>query len=777
MTAFTIGRPQKGPEMKPIWNIPYRIVSRFLFALIWMTLVLLCHAQSPDLAAILSFETEHIGGAPGGWTIAPPGSVLVDGEIVHSGRWSARIERPAGSAGSLSGITKSISMDFTGKMLEMRGFLRTEAVTGRVAIWMREDADSLVLAGNNMQSQNLSGTNDWKEYSIRIPVKEEARQLVFGVLVTGTGRAWADDLQVLVDGKPVWEAPKANRPLTPLDTDHEFDGGSGIILNELTAAQTDNLVTLGKVWGFLKYHHPAVTGGKQHWDYDLFRVMPAILKAPDRAAANSVLLKWIASLGALAACNPCAKLETGDLHLSPDLAWLDDQARLGADLSRSLRAVYANRPANGPQFYVSLPPPLGTPRFLHEASYAPMKSADPGFQILAAYRFWNIIEYWFPYRDVIGENWDDALRQSIPKIALAKTSEAYQRGLMALIARAHDTHANLLSSVAVRPPVGACQLPVNMRFIENRAVVAGYSAEAGKASGLRPGDIITELDGVPVSQLVESWAPYYGASNEPTRLRDIALSMTRGECGEATLRALREGEELSLKARRLPLSDLDLRAALTHDLPGETFRRLSDDVAYLKLSSVKSADVGGYITSAAGTKGLIIDIRNYPAALVAALGALLVDHPTQFASFTTPEMSNPGAFQWLHPDLLSPAEPHYAGKVVILVDEITQSEAEYTAMAFRSARGAKVVGSTTAGADGPVSQFALPGGLQSQISVNGVFYPDRKPTQRVGIIPDVVVRPTIAGIRAGRDEVLEAAIRLILGPDTPAAQIEKMVKK
>jgi C-terminal processing protease CtpA/Prc len=50
-----------------------------------------------------------------------------------------------------------------------------------------------------------------------------------------------------------------------------------------------------------------------------------------------------------------------------------------------------------------------------------------------------------------------------------------------------------------------------------------------------------------------------------------------------------------------------------------------------------------------------------------------------------------------------PAEPNYAGKVVILVDEVSQSQAEYTAMAFRASPHAVVVGSTTAGADGETS--------------------------------------------------------------------------
>jgi C-terminal processing protease CtpA/Prc len=101
---------------------------------------------------------------------------------------------------------------------------------------------------------------------------------------------------------------------------------------------------------------------------------------------------------------------------------------------------------------------------------------------------------------------------------------------------------------------------------------------------------------------------------------------------------------------------------------------------------------------------------------------------------------------------------------VVLVDEASISNAEYTAMALRATPNAIVVGSTTAGADGNVSPVPLPGGLRSMISGIGVFYPDKTPTQRVGIVPDVDVRPKIAGIREGRDEVPEARIREIATP-------------
>jgi C-terminal processing protease CtpA/Prc len=116
-----------------------------------------------------------------------------------------------------------------------------------------------------------------------------------------------------------------------------------------------------------------------------------------------------------------------------------------------------------------------------------------------------------------------------------------------------------------------------------------------------------------------------------------------------------------------------------------------------------------------------------------------------------------------------------SGKIVILTDEVTQSQAEYTAMAFRFSPRAVVLGSTTAGADGNVSAIALPDRLSSLISGIGVFYPDKSPTQRIGIVPDIEVKPTIAGIWAGMDELMAAGIRQILGPDVKDGQIKEML--
>jgi C-terminal processing protease CtpA/Prc len=187
--------------------------------------------------------------------------------------------------------------------------------------------------------------------------------------------------------------------------------------------------------------------------------------------------------------------------------------------------------------------------------------------------------------------------------------------------------------------------------------------------------------------------------------------------------------------------------------------------------------LASYITAASGTKGLVVDIRNYPAEFVAlALAGMLVTQETPFATFMQADLVNPGVFSWGASSAVKPASPHYAGKVIVLVDEVTQSQAEYTAMALRAVPGALVVGSTTAGADGNLSMIALPAGLRAAISGIGVFYPDRRATQRVGILPDIRISPSAKGLRAGRDEVLEAGIRAILGASASPQSVEKMAR-
>lgn len=100
----------------------------------------------------------------------------------------------------------------------------------------------------------------------------------------------------------------------------------------------------------------------------------------------------------------------------------------------------------------------------------------------------------------------------------------------------------------------------------------------------------------------------------------------------------------------------------------------------------------------------------------------------------------------------------YHGKTVMLIDERTISQAEHTGLFLEAANGTKFIGSATQGANGDVTNLYVPGGIRVRFSGQGVWHADGRQLQRIGLLPNVNVRPTLAGIRAGADEVLDKAI-------------------
>ncbi len=128
----------------------------------------------------------------------------------------------------------------------------------------------------------------------------------------------------------------------PTRSNQEFDDGSRIEARAPSPLQVENLALLGKVWGFAKYHHPRVTAGAAHWDYELFRIMPRILDARSMAEATEHLVDWLHELGDLPGCSDCATLPPA-LHLTPAIDWIHDESMLGPELSELLELIHENK--------------------------------------------------------------------------------------------------------------------------------------------------------------------------------------------------------------------------------------------------------------------------------------------------------------------------------------------------------------------------------------------------------------------------------------------------
>jgi hypothetical protein len=553
---------------------------------------------------------------------------------------------------------------------------------------------------------------------------------------------------------------------------------------EFNAEQIDNLVLLAKVWGFLKYHHPVITTGARAWDEELRKILPRILAARNHSDAVSELSAWIESLGSIKKCDSCASLEA-DTYLNPDIQWISDRRVLGDKLALQLLNIHRNRLPTT-QFYIALDPNVGNPIFAHEESYPGDIATDSSLKLLAVFRFWNIVEYWHPYRDLVVGNRDQLLREAIRRMLPTKTTTDVRLQLIWLISRVRDGHAALSDSVTLLPPKGDCWLPFKLRFIGSEPTIFSVEDE-NVDTGVRIGDVLVAIDGQSANQLVDARRELYSGSNDAALHRDIATLMPRGACSSARLTLRSAGSSRTVTVDRSPSPQRLTSGPPHHDLPGPAFRLLGKDVSYLKLSSATDTDVAGFANSAPSVKGVIVDLRGYPAKFfLYVLGSQMIDAPVTFARFTHPDLSNPGSFVWTPSVELKPSHvidgetsssPQLCNcprKLEILVDETTQSQAEFTAMGLRRIRNASVVGATTAGADGNISFIPLPGGLQASISGIGVYYPDRQKTQQTGIVPDIAVTPTAEGVREGRDEILDAALAEILGREIPRAQLQKL---
>ena len=543
------------------------------------------------------------------------------------------------------------------------------------------------------------------------------------------------------------------------EKDTEFDNGSKITFPIVNEQVITNLELLGKLWGFLKYHHPAVGKGEYNWDYELFRILPDYLNANDNERRDKILLAWIDKLGEVSTCTTC-KETSSDAVLKPDLTWVEKH-NMDKALKSKINEIYTNR-HQGEHYYVAMVPNIGGAEFKNENSYLSMPYPDAGFRLLCLYRYWNMIHYFYPNRHLTDKNWNDVLKEYISIFISAKDEPEYELAATQIIGEICDTHAYLLEGNEKLEEIkGSMYAAFRARFVEKQLVVTNYyNPDLKDASGLEIGDVITHINGKEVELIVDSLKKYYFASNEATRLRIISANILRSPNQTINVRYISNNQS---KQKELTLYTAEkLRYQGGININEKCFKFLSGNIGYVTLATIKDIDVPDIKEIFKETKGIIIDIRNYPSSFVAlSLGSFFVSSPTPFAKFTIININNPGEFTFVPGNNIPSSGETYQGKLVVMVNEESQSQSEFTAMSFRAGNNTTIVGSTTAGADGNVSTIQLPGGLKTYISGIGVYYPDGTETQRIGIVPDVIIEPTIDGIRAGKDEMLGKAIEII----------------
>lgn len=392
-----------------------------------------------------------------------------------------------------------------------------------------------------------------------------------------------------------------------------------------------------------------------------------------------------------------------------------------------------------------------------DAAYEDMPYPDRPHRVLAAIRLWSIIDAFYPYQDLLDRKWSDLLPEAIERIAGAADAREYGLAVARVAAAVQDGHTIFFKNGALDALAGEVGLPVSIQDVEGKAAitrVAGAAAEAG----LKVGDVVVQVDGTPVETRLAALAPYATAST-PAHLRYRLLNMAlRGKEGS---RASLEVEGADGRRRTV---EVPRQKPAPFPPTAPSYRMVADGVGLIDLTTLNSAEVAPAMEKLKSTSAIVFDLRGYPNGTAWPLAPYVnVKGATQWARFGRRHVSGyAGATRReFIQEIPEGNVPRYQGKVIVLIDERAISQSEHTGLMFEVTCGATFVGSPTAGANGDVTRMVLPGGIQLMFTGHDVRHADGRQLQRMGLQPHVAVRPTLAGLRAGRDEVLERALALL----------------
>lgn len=547
--------------------------------------------------------------------------------------------------------------------------------------------------------------------------------------------------------------------LTIVERDTSFNKTSGIKTFVATQQQMTNLTVTAQFWGFLKYHHPAVANGSYNWDAELFKLLPEVIGSKSDNELSNTLEIYLDKLPSIAMCKSCNNLKASS-EIKPNYGELFTGSILGLSLEEKLKYILTNSTIKE-NYYITLRGSAGNPIFTNEKEYASMTSPDAGYRLLSLFRYWNMVNYFFPYRDVIGQDWNLVLKEMIPDFLAADTQSKYVICALKMFAKINDTHAYFTGSNDLMNNIrGKNTLPFRVKFIEEKLIVYDYFNDADSIKeSYRLGDEIVEINGEEIASLIKKYYPLVAASNHDTKLRNLPLAfLARSNDNVMHLTINRAGRMMKQVCILIDYNATYKSKTSTI----KPYKIINENIGYVYPGTYKNTDLPSIQKLFEPTKGMVIDLRCYPSDFMPLIfGKYIKEHKTPFVKFTTGSVTYPGKFIFGKEISNGGNKNNYKNKIVVIVDETTQSAAEYIAMAFQSSPNVKVIGSQTAGADGNVSKVILPGGISSMISGIGVFYPDGKPTQRVGVSIDHPVKPTIKGIRDGKDELLEKAVELL----------------
>jgi len=363
---------------------------------------------------------------------------------------------------------------------------------------------------------------------------------------------------------------------------------------------------------------------------------------------------------------------------------------------------------------------------------------------------WNILQHFYPYFDVVDVDWDLELTNTLREALNDTNEEDFFYTLSHMVAKLQDGHGNVYHRVFIEQ----AGLPIKVDWVEDQVVVTASE----DPDHFQRGNIILNIDGKHAEQALLDAEKFISGSPQWKRYKSL-IRFGYGKKGTvAKLEVLRGAETFAVELKR---SFKKMLAEPTRS----RIQVLENNVYYVNLDQAPWNEIAEKINDLANARGVIFDLRGYPKGNHEIICHLLAEKDTsnawmQIPQIIYPDQENIVGYQKMGWNLVA-KKPRIKGKIVFITDGRAISYAESFLSFIEHYRLGEIVGQPSAGTNGNINPFVLPGDFRIVWTGMKVLKHDGSQHHLIGIQPTVPAKRTIRGIIEGRDEFFEKALEII----------------
>lgn len=547
-----------------------------------------------------------------------------------------------------------------------------------------------------------------------------------------------------------------------------------IFSSQITFSQTkitdnqknENLIL---IWGLLKYHHPEISKGKYDFDTEFILEFEKIQLIDNQEELNNEFLNWIKKFDGI---NISYKsdddfIKRKNLHSkNADFEWINN-SNFNNQLIEILTRIKNNAVIG--DYYASINSLNKMVGFKNETGLNNFDSTLKSHRMLFLSSFWNSMRYWNVNIYLTEQPWSEILTEMIDEFDNADKLK-FELSKEKLFSKLNDSHSNYqysttLNSLINFPDFGG-------RIINDSLVIdVIFNKNKVENDAIEIGDIIYEIEGLKLRDYyLLKYQNVISASNE-NYLKSAIEKTYLLAAHKDSIRVELLKKNGDKQNRYIHLSKLKyfaeryVRQSPTIEVNSKI---IEENIGYVNLYKINKQELKTAFKSFENTKGLIIDLRNYPEFISEAnIANYLYPKKKKFLKAFAPVFPSYAEYDIEAPikiikDPFSSGRNNknfYKGKVVLLVDRKTASKAEFIGMAIQQSPNCITVGEQTFGSVMNRTKVILMDKTTIDFTGMGAFYPNDERVQRNGLKIDYKIKESALNFNS--NQYVEEAIKII----------------